>query len=67
MKKTILNVAGAQELTKNEQKSINGGVGPRCTDSNIECTNVGNSACPTGQGCFLLDPDSLYALCKCLK
>jgi len=27
MKKSILNLEGAQELTKNEQKSINGGAG----------------------------------------
>jgi hypothetical protein len=32
-----LNLEGVQELTKNEQKSINGGVSGRCMGLNVEC------------------------------
>ncbi|MFD2908875.1 hypothetical protein ACFSX9_09005 [Flavobacterium ardleyense] len=41
MKKSILNLTGAQELSKNEQKSVSGGR-LRCNDG---------SNCPNGQCC----------------
>jgi hypothetical protein len=41
MLKNILNLEGAQKLTKNEQKSINGG--------RIACDAT--HPCPTGQCC----------------
>ncbi len=68
MKKSILNLVGSQELSKKELKATLGGRPPfgPCTDSNIVCTNVGNSGCPVGQGCYLQDPDSNYAICQCL-
>lgn len=40
MKKSILNLAGAQELSKKEQKNVNGGIG--------SCLN---RPCPTGYCC----------------
>lgn len=39
MKKSILNLAGAQELSKAEQKNINGGLTPACADA------VGTGVC----------------------
>ena len=42
MKKSILNLKGAQELSKKEQKSINGG--------RIQCGR-GYRNCPPGQCC----------------
>ena len=38
MKKSILNLVGAQQLSRNEQKRVNGGgPGPRCiNDSDCE-------------------------------
>lgn len=42
MLKNILNLEGAQQLSKNEQKSINGGL--------INCAHDHN-ICPTGQCC----------------
>jgi hypothetical protein len=52
MLKNILNIEGAQKLTKNEQKSINGG--------RMACDTT--HLCPTGQCCinrtcwFCLEP-----------
>ena len=69
MIKNILNLEGAQKLTNEEQKSINGGIGAGpCVNSNKVCTNTGNAGCPRGQGCFLFDDDitPAYALCMCL-
>ena len=46
MKKSILNLVGAQELSKNEQKNVNGGkqyCGP---------TFDGYASCPTGTCCM---------------
>lgn len=69
MLKNILNLDGAQQLTKNEQKSINGGIILPCVDSGKVCTDIGNAACPRGQGCFIQDsdPDNFVAICQCLK
>jgi len=66
MLKNILNLEGAQQLTSAEQKSINGGIVWPCVDSNRVCTNTGNAGCPRGQGCFIQDPDVMYAICQCL-
>jgi len=64
--KNLLKLGNA--LTKAEQKNVFGGRPPGggCTDSNIDCSGVGNSACPPGQGCFIQSPFSDLALCKCL-
>jgi len=55
MKKSILNLAGAQELTKNEQKSINGGLKHTCKGGakwcslDSECySEFVNTACING-------------------
>ena len=68
MLKNILKLNGAQQLSKNEQKSISGGIGGRCVNSNIECYALGNAACPARQGCFLEEDlnGNLSAFCKCL-
>lgn len=66
MLKNILNLDGAQKLTNADQKTIQGGRPGICTDSNIVCTGVGNAGCPVNQGCYIQDPDSTYAICKCL-
>ena len=69
MLKNILKLDGAQQLSKNEQKSISGGIGGgKCVNSNINCWGLGNAGCPTRQGCFL-DEDingNLSASCRCL-
>ena len=44
MKKSILNLRGAQELSKNEQKSVNGGR-PACKEG------LPNQGCPPSQCC----------------
>lgn len=69
MKKSILNLRGAQELTKNEQKEVLGGRPPYpgpCVNSNLQCLN-NPGICPVGQGCEvqLDDTNGVYALCKC--
>ena len=46
MKKSILNLAGAQELSKKEQKNINGGVTYACAISG--CIGSSGTNCPTG-------------------
>ncbi|WP_298119259.1 hypothetical protein [Flavobacterium sp.] len=52
MKKSILGLIGIQELTKNEQKSIQGGI-HRCAIDGCPvgycCTRVG---CKTGSACI---------------
>ncbi len=49
MKKSILNLVGAQELSKAEQKSINGGLSRACADAVATGVCVGKSGpCPTG-------------------
>ncbi|MFV8347628.1 hypothetical protein [Flavobacterium sp. ZB4P13] len=60
MLKNILNLEGAQKLTKNEQKSINGGV-PKliCSSPDIcgsaggvPCNNPNDSQCYKGCICY---------------
>ena len=54
MKKSILNLSGAQELSKNEQKSVNGGTRrPYCNylgDTGVRCTTEAN--CKGTEVCF---------------
>jgi hypothetical protein len=47
MLKNILNLEGAQKLTKNEQKSINGGAPVYCQRSQCDT----NQACSSGAYC----------------
>ena len=70
MLKSILKLAGTQQLSKDEQKTIVAGrPNPgSCVDSNIDCTNTGNAGCPVNQGCYVQSPDlPVYAICQCLK
>ena len=46
MKKSILNLKGAQELSKNEQKSVNGGISKLCSRTSPDL--FGNPSCPQG-------------------
>ena len=57
MKKTILNLVGAQELTKKEQKIIQGGVVGPCRNlgdtgqicnTTSDCTGSGDPVCFRG-------------------
>lgn len=70
MLKKILDLNGAQELSKQQQLSINGGVPPKCVDSNIDCKTGGNAVCPIRQGCLAVfdDPPTtiISARCVCL-
>ncbi|WP_189337072.1 hypothetical protein [Flavobacterium laiguense] len=52
MLKNILNLEGAQKLTKNEQKSINGGR-PYCSSPDI-CGIAGGVLCndPNSNSCY---------------
>ena len=61
MKKSILNLKGAQELTKKEQKSISGGL-PPLLPCGAECTGIGNKGCQSG---FCLLDISGHAYCTC--
>lgn len=47
MKKSILNLKGAQELSKNEQKSVNGG-------KNYACGSIGSVFCNSSEDCGTL-------------
>ncbi|WP_310555800.1 hypothetical protein [Flavobacterium sp.] len=40
MLKNILKLEGAQQLSKNEQKTINGGITRECSNALSYCTNV---------------------------
>ncbi|WP_299255115.1 hypothetical protein [uncultured Aquimarina sp.] len=55
MKKSILKLRGAEELTKNEQKSINGGrlrpSGNCGGRGDIECCGTANWQCGTDDHC----------------
>ena len=52
MLKNILNINGTQQLSKNEQQSINGGGGTRCvTYPADKCTDCGGY--PLLNGCCL--------------
>ncbi|MDW8849787.1 hypothetical protein SD960_06760 [Flavobacterium sp. MMLR14_040] len=48
MLKKILKLDGAYELTKLEQKSINGGITKECADAIFAgiCVHKGGTACP---------------------
>ena len=52
MKKSILNLKGAQELTKNEQKSVIGGVTQQCASQGsplsfgVNCSSIGLTQMP---------------------
>ena len=55
MKKSILNLKGAQELSKNEQKAVNGGVtfcqqNPFC-QLDFYCCNAFSGCIPVGVEC----------------
>lgn len=64
MKKTILNLVGAQELTKKEQKNVNGGITEgmaRCCKSKSELGGSCNSSYPyvkAGWCCSVPDPNT---------
>ena len=61
MKKSILNLKGAQELTENEQKSIKGlGTSGGGLPNGSVCTSVGNNGCASRK-CEL--QDSGVAIC----
>ena len=47
MLKNILNLEGAQQLSKTEQNAINGGAGGSCIDN---CT-IGGIPCPSQMHC----------------
>lgn len=51
MKKSILNLKGAQELTKNELKSVKGGLKACYRDFEYACSQ---SECCNGGFCFSL-------------
>ena len=60
MLKNILNLNGAQEISKNEQKSINGGITRQCVDAIANGCVVGvTPANCTAQGGFY------STACKC--
>jgi hypothetical protein len=58
MLKNILNLEGAQKLTKNEQKKINGGLCEgqwiQCGMTQLDCTSEGGRY--RSNGCCLLGP-----------
>ena len=60
MLKNILKLNGAQQLSKNEQKSINGGITQACSNALFYgCTpNVTAAVCVAGEGFY-------SAACKC--
>lgn len=66
MLKNILNLEGAQNLSKEAQKSINGGIGP-CVNTGARCAS-GPTPCPRGQACELIDDgiNPPYGICKCI-
>lgn len=45
MLKNILKLDGAQQLSKNEQKTINGGITQACAESMLGCRIKGTTAC----------------------
>ncbi|WP_445456742.1 hypothetical protein [Flavobacterium sp. HNIBRBA15423] len=57
MKKSILNLQGVQELSKNEKKNVNGSVAGACRglgetgqmcSTHSDCTGSGNPVCYKG-------------------
>lgn len=72
MKKSILNLKGVQELSKNEQKSVNGGIRDgQCfvySFSEAECADWMGRWYPTTGGCLITKPvfpegDPTFILC----
>lgn len=51
MKKSILNLVGARELTTDQQKSINGGSALRCIPTYQNCTS--DSQCTSLNVCLV--------------
>ena len=51
MIKNILKLEGAQKLTKNQQKSINGGILRRCPWGTFDCEGDGRFCVKNGQQC----------------
>lgn len=49
MLKKILKLNGAQELSKNEKKSINGGITDSCNRAILDgfCVRKGKAVCPS--------------------
>ena len=60
MKKSILNLRGAQELSKNEQKSINGGI---CVSQRLY-PNMSQSQCNAVGGLYLGSRGCLVGSCN---
>ncbi len=60
MLKNILNLNGAQEISKNEQKSINGGITKQCADAvaNGCVLNITSANCFAQGGVY-------FSTCKC--
>jgi hypothetical protein len=61
MLKNILNLDGAQQLSKSEQKTINGG--------KIACWGTTNTSCPSGYCCsgepgYCIKNDGSQGLCS---
>ncbi len=61
MLKNILNLDGAQPLSKNEQKSINGGITKECADAYSNGCNRTISAVD----CFNIYEGVYNTACKC--
>ena len=59
MKKSILNLAGAQELSRNELKNISGGISLPC---GAVCTAYGNAGCRSRK-CQLEETGIAYCIC----
>jgi hypothetical protein len=58
MKKSILNLVGAQELTRKDQKSINGGMANKCIGNDVSACGippVGYYYICSGRYCLLVD------------
>jgi hypothetical protein len=51
MLKSILKLEGAQKLTKNEQKSMIGGIIRTCPYGTFDCEGDGRFCIKTGQYC----------------
>jgi bacteriocin-like protein len=60
MKKSILNLAGAQELSRKELKNISGGI--KYLPCGAVCTMVGNAGCKSGK-CQLEETGVAYCIC----
>ena len=64
MLKNILKLQGAQQLTKNDQKSINGGIKPRNGFCPLSFTSPnGEQICPEGYFPASVNADGTYNCC----